>query len=86
MIRTGGSLIGAARAYQHAGARQIASITTHGLFTGDGLKRIRESGLFTGVVCTDSHPNAIQNLEQNPDGFLRVTSIAELLMGKLCEI
>jgi ribose-phosphate pyrophosphokinase len=86
MIRTGGSLIGAARAYQQAGARQIASITTHGLFTGDGLKRIRESGLFTGVVCTDSHPNAIQNLEQNPDGFLRVTSIAELLMGKLCEI
>jgi len=86
MIRTGGSLVGAAKAYQQAGASRIASVTTHGLFTNEGLARIRNSGLFTCVISTDSHPNAVENLRQHPDGFLRVKSIADLLVSKLGEI
>ena len=60
MIRTGGSLIGAARAYKAAGARRISAIATHGLFPGDALARIQQSGLFDRLICTDSHPNALK--------------------------
>lgn len=85
MIRTGSSLIGAARAYKQAGARNIASITTHGLFTGDGVDKIKACGLFSCVVSTDSHPNALENLASHK-GFLHVKSIAGLLVEKLGEL
>jgi ribose-phosphate pyrophosphokinase len=60
MIRTGGSLIGAAKAYRGAGARKISAIATHGLFPKDALQRVQQSGLFDRIVCTDSHPQAIK--------------------------
>ena len=58
MIRTGGSLIQAARAYKDAGAKSMAAITTHGLFPGAALGKILETNLFTHLICTDSHPRA----------------------------
>jgi len=58
MIRTGSSLMGAARAYLEAGAASIAAIATHGLFPRDALEKLSSSGLFTHIVCTDSHPRA----------------------------
>jgi ribose-phosphate pyrophosphokinase len=59
MIRTGTSLLGAANAYRAAGAREIAAVTTHGIFTGDAFQNLRRSGLFTSIVSTDSHPRAV---------------------------
>jgi ribose-phosphate pyrophosphokinase len=56
MIRTGGSLINAARAYRDAGATYIAAIATHGVLPGDALERITASGLFEEIVVTDTHP------------------------------
>ncbi|MEZ4382364.1 MAG: ribose-phosphate diphosphokinase [Nannocystaceae bacterium] len=56
MIRTGSSLLGAGQAYRDAGASSLAVITTHGLFPGDAFDRLQASGLFTDIVCTDSHP------------------------------
>jgi ribose-phosphate pyrophosphokinase len=76
MIRTGGSLINAARAYRDAGAGSIAAVTTHGIFTGDALQRIRDTGLFTSIASTDSHPNA-RRLEK--EGLI-VRSIAPLFV------
>jgi len=58
MIRTGSSLIGAARAYHEAGAASIDAIATHGLFPGDALATIRATGLFGRIVVSDSHPRA----------------------------
>lgn len=58
MIRTGGSLINAAEAYLQAGASEIAVITTHGIFAGNGFNKIKQSGIIKRVVCTDTHPNA----------------------------
>jgi ribose-phosphate pyrophosphokinase len=75
MIRTGSSLINAAAAYRDAGARRIAALTTHGLFPGDALTRIRDSGLFEAVVASNSHPRA----QQLADDFLEVRSVAPLL-------
>jgi ribose-phosphate pyrophosphokinase len=58
MIRSGTSLLNAARAYRDAGAGRIAAVATHGVFPGDALQRLAGSGLFTRIACTDSHVNA----------------------------
>ncbi len=58
MIRTGGSLMGAARAYRDAGATALVAVCTHGVFPGDAWDRLSGSGLFERIVASDSHPNA----------------------------
>ena len=74
MIRTGGSLLGAARAYRDAGATSLAAVATHGLFPAESLAKMQASGLFTDIVCTDSHPRALalqaQGLVVEPVGQL----------------
>jgi len=79
MIRTGGSLLGAAAAYKEAGAIQIDAIATHGLFPGDSLTKIRDSGLLGRIVVTDSHPRAVALAND----FLHVDSTAKLLTEHL---
>lgn len=79
MIRTGGSLVSAARAYLDAGARSIAAICTHGVFPGDALARLGKTGLFTRIVCTDSHPRA----RELASDFLSVRSVAPLFADAL---
>lgn len=75
MIRTGGSLLGAARAYLQAGAARVSAIATHGLFPEDSLARLYASGVLERVVTTDSHPRA----RPLADGFLEVETIAGLI-------
>src|SRR5207302_8228592 len=86
MIRTGGSLVNAAKAYRAAGARALAAVTTHGVFPGDALEIIRASGLFSSITCTDSHPRA-RELAGRADlkDFLRVEPVAELFVPFLVE-
>jgi ribose-phosphate pyrophosphokinase len=79
MIRTGGSLETAARAYRAAGAVQVAAIATHGLFPDGALEHLKQSGLFTRIICTDSHPRALALR----DDFLQVESVAPLLAEQL---
>ena len=79
MIRTGGSLVGAARAYRDAGAAAIDAVATHGLFPGDSLAKIEASGLLGRIVVTDSHPRAVA-LHNH---FLEVDSTAPLLTEHL---
>jgi ribose-phosphate pyrophosphokinase len=76
MIRTGGSLMNAARAYREAGAGTLIAIATHGVFPGDALARIRDSGLFSAIACSDSHPRAVALRD---DGLI-VRSAAELFL------
>ncbi len=54
-IDTAGSLIETVTALQSAGAREIFSCATHGLFSGSALDRIRGSAL-TEVIVTDTIP------------------------------
>ncbi|MCU0428911.1 MAG: ribose-phosphate diphosphokinase [Cytophagaceae bacterium] len=81
MIRTGGSIISAAKAYLQAGALEISVITTHGLFVGESLEKMKQAGCVKKIVCTDTHPNAY--LIQDP--FLEVRTVANLLRQKLLE-
>ena len=79
MIRTGGSLLNAARVYRDSGAVAIDAIATHGLFPGDSLARLEQSGLLGRIVVTDSHPRAVALQSQ----FLEVVSTAPLLTEHL---
>jgi ribose-phosphate pyrophosphokinase len=79
MIRTGGSLLNAARAYLDAGAVAIDAIATHGLFPGDSLTKLEASGLLGRIVVTDSHPRAVALQSR----FLEVDSTATLLSEHL---
>lgn len=81
MVRTGGSLISAAKAYKAAGAKKIFTITTHGLFTNDALKRIQVSGVIEKVVSTNTHPNSCEL----KNDLLRVDSIAPLIARHLTD-
>ena len=76
MIRTGGSLIGAARAYLEAGASSAAAVATHGVLPGRAFHSLRDSGLFTDIVCTDSHPRTLELAEARQ---LDIVSIAGIL-------
>lgn len=75
MIRTGGSLREAADAYLKLGAVDVAAIATHCVMPGNTKDKLRDSGFFTHIAVTDSHPRSI--LLQ--DDFLSVHSIAPLL-------
>jgi ribose-phosphate pyrophosphokinase len=76
MIRTGGSLISAAESYKEAGASDVYAVCTHGVFANDGLDRIRDSGVFEGIACTNTRPD----VQELADGdFLRVYSVADLI-------
>ena len=55
MISTAGSICGAARLVQEAGAREIHVAATHGILCGPALERI-ENAPITSVVLTDSVP------------------------------
>jgi ribose-phosphate pyrophosphokinase len=79
MIRTGTSLMNAARAYREAGAGKLIAIATHGVFPGDAFARIRDSGLFAAIATTNSHPRAAQLVR---DGLI-VRSCAELFAPHL---
>jgi len=84
MIRTGGSLMQAAKTYRDAGAVSIDALATHGLFPGDSLAKLRASGLFGAIWVTDSHPRALE-LAATPAGkdFLHVDSTAGVLTEHL---
>jgi len=82
MIRTGGSLISAARSYKEAGASEVYAVCTHGVFAGDSLERLRDSGAFEGIACTNTRPH-VQDLADGD--FLRVYSVADLVAQYLSE-
>lgn len=79
LVRSGGSLMAAARAYRLAGAAGIAAVATHGVLPGDALDRLRGSGLLEKLVVTDSHPRAASLAA----GFLEVVSVAPVLAAAL---
>jgi ribose-phosphate pyrophosphokinase len=76
MIRSGSSILNAARAYRDAGAGRIVAVATHGVFPGDALPRLAGSGLFSHIACTDSHVNA----RRLSSGKLFVKSVAPLFI------
>lgn len=79
MIRTGGSLLHAAKAYKAAGAASIDVVTTHAIFPENSLEKIHQSGLIRKIHATDSHPRA-RMLAGN---FLKIHSAAPIFVEAL---
>ncbi len=79
MIRSGGSIVNAAKTYTAAGADKIYVITTHGLFIDGGLEKLKSCGLIEKVICTDTH----ENTQYLNDEFLEVKSIDQLIINVL---
>lgn len=79
MIRTGGSLINAAKAYKSFGANRISVITTHGIFVGNVIDKLIETGIIDKVICTDTHPNSL-HVDDNK-GFVVVKSVAKMMLN-----
>jgi ribose-phosphate pyrophosphokinase len=75
MIRSGGSIINAAKVYKQAGASKIYVITTHGLFIDNGLQKLMDCGLLERVITTDTHAN----MNRKETEFLKILSIAPLI-------
>jgi ribose-phosphate pyrophosphokinase len=75
MIRSGASMLGAARAYHEAGASKVSAITTHGVFPAKSLDGLESSGLFDRLIATDSHPRAVALAGR----FLSIESVAPLI-------
>ena len=67
MIRTGSSGIEAAKAYKAKGAAKIYFAASHGVLPNNSILKIKGCGLFSGVILTNSHPNAIKAKELAPD-------------------
>lgn len=74
MISTAGSICGAARLVQEAGAREIHVAATHGVFCGPAIELIQQSPI-TSVLVTDSIP--LSEDKQIPQ--VQVLTIAPLL-------
>lgn len=58
MIRTGSSLVQAARAYLAAGATKVHAIASHLVLPGDAPDKLHASGVFASILGTDSHPGS----------------------------
>lgn len=82
MIRTGGSLLQAAKAYKEAGAEQIYVLATHGIFPNEAVKKLKMSNLIEKIVVTNTHPQALA-LQSD---FLQVASVAGLISESLITI
>jgi ribose-phosphate pyrophosphokinase len=82
MIRTGGSLLQAAKAYREAGAGEIFVITTHGILPEGAVEKLKNSNLISKIVATNTHPSALRQ----QSNFLEVVSISNLFIEKLLAI
>lgn len=79
MIRSGSSIINAAKAYKSIGAKDVYVVCVHGVFTQNSLQNLRNSGVIKQVYCTNTHPNALANAGD----FLKVYDISEILLHNL---
>ncbi len=77
MIRTGSSLVQAARSYMDAGATKVHAVASHLVLPDKSLDAILASGAIASVLGTDSHPGSQKVAAAN------VIGVAPLLVAAL---
>lgn len=80
MIDTAGTLTKVAEAIKNAGANKVYAAASHGVLSGESLKKIKESCL-EEVVITDSIPNY-----NNNEPKIKILSIASLFAEAIMRI
>lgn len=85
IVRTGTTIISAAKAYRDAGACEVYAVVSHlAVSSEDRIEDILKSDL-KKVICTNSHPITQTEKVLKSDKF-KVCSIAEKLSLHLCQI
>lgn len=79
MIRSGSSIINAAKAYKQAGAEKIFVLTTHGVFVPGALEKMKECGIIERIYCTNTH-SKVNNID---DEAVKVYDAAEVILAGL---
>jgi ribose-phosphate pyrophosphokinase len=80
IITTGGTLLAGAEALREHGATDVWVFATHGLFSGDALKRFTEADL-AGIVVTDTVPIPAVNRPDNMTVLPVSGLLAETIMN-----
>ena len=80
MIDTGGTIAGAVRVLEEAGAKSVVIACTHGVFSDPARERLSECGAVE-VITTDTLPQSTEGWDN-----LTVLSIAPLLARTIHEI
>ncbi len=79
MIRSGGSIINAARAYKSIGAKDIYVACVHGVLVDGAVEKLKASGVIKGVYCTNTHIRT----QQIQDDFVKVYDMSEVILSGL---
>lgn len=82
MIDTAGTIVNAVNYIKSEGAKSVRVVATHGLFSGDALKRISESEI-EEMIVTDSI-NHREEIRNNPK--ITIVSVAPLLAEAIARI
>lgn len=75
MIDTAGTIVNAANYIKNVGAKSVRVVATHGIFSGEALKRINESAI-DEMIVTDSINQRIEVLNNKK---ITIVSVAPLL-------
>lgn len=79
MIRSGSSIINAARAYKANGAKDVYVACVHGVFVDGALDRLKDCKLIKSVYCTNTHTKT----QEIRDDFLRVYDVSDVIVDGL---
>ncbi len=74
MIDTGGTMLKCFESLKDAGISSVILVVTHGIFSGEGARRMQDSPMVEGVVATNSLPMDFPGFDK-----LTVIDLAPLL-------
>ena len=81
MIRTGGSIMKAAKVYREAGATKVFVIATHGILPGDTTSKLNTNRDIEAIYLTNTHPKTQEEILGMD--FFKVKSIAPLIVKEV---
>ena len=79
MIRSGSSIINAAKAYKSIGAKDIFILCVHGVFVKGAIEQLKSCKAIKAVYCTNTHAKT----EQVKDEFVKIYDMSEILIKEL---
>ena len=90
IIDSGGTIVNAAKALKERGAKEVFVYITHGVLSGDAVKKIKNS-VIRNLVITDTIDNGektknVKNIEVLPISSLMGEAIKEYLIQHLYQI
>ncbi len=79
IVDTAGTLSATIRAVKDNGAKKVSAVCTHGIFSGEAIKRINDSPVYS-IYTTDTVPliNGRENCEK-----IKVLSVADLFASAI---